>query len=54
MKEIGIDDPQAMLDEIAGESEILGAKPTEPKPNDDPMPVNSGQLDPAAASTAVQ
>jgi hypothetical protein len=53
MKELGIDDPQAMLEEIASESDLLGAKtPDNPPADPSAMPINSGQ--PGQESTAVQ
>jgi hypothetical protein len=50
---LGVEDPQAMIEEIASESELFGATPA-PKPtgNPDPMPTDSGQ--PPQESTAVQ
>lgn len=44
MKELGIDDPQAMLEEIASEGELLGSvQPQDPAKTPDGMPVNSGE-----------
>lgn len=54
MKEIGIDDPQAMIEEIAGQDELLGApKPTEPAKTPEGMPVNPG-IAPEPATGVVQ
>jgi hypothetical protein len=52
MAMLGIDDPQAMIDEIASESELFGAKPESSSANNGTMPTDSGQ--PAQESTAVQ
>jgi hypothetical protein len=50
---LGVEDPQAMIEEIASESELFGATPeTDPPGNPDPMPTDSGQ--PPQESTAVQ
>lgn len=50
---LGIEDPQAMIEEIASESELFGASAAPAPPgNSDPLPTDSGQ--PAQESTTVQ